>query len=99
MSDPFVITINHSLGREEAKRRLQSGFVQARDHLPGLEESWSGDQMDFRLALMGQAVSGRIDVLDDCARIELFLPRALGWLARTIGRRVSEQTALMLEKR
>ena|SRR5690348_15727996 len=99
MTDPFIITVSHSLGREEAKRRLQDGFAQARAHLPGLEESWSGEQMDFRLAVMGQAVSGRIDVLEDCARIELFLPRALGWLARTIGRRVSEQTALMLEKR
>jgi hypothetical protein len=44
-------------------------------------------------------VSGHIDVLDDCARIELVLPRALGWLARTIGSRLSEQARLMLEKR
>ena len=99
MGDPFVISVNHRLGREEARRRLQSGFAQARAHLPGLEESWSGDQMDFRFAIMGQTVNGRIDVLEDCARIEVFLPQALGWLARTIGRRVSEQATLMLEKR
>lgn len=99
MADPFVATVQHRLGREEAKRRLQSGFVEARRHLPGLEETWRDESMDFRLSVMGQAVSGRIDVLDDCARIELFLPRALGWLARTIGRRVSEQATLMLEKR
>lgn len=98
MSAPFVMTVNHSLGREEAKRRLQSGFAQARQALPGLEESWSAEQMDFRLAVMGQTVSGRIDVLEDCARIELTLPRALGWMARMIGRRVSDQATRMLEK-
>jgi hypothetical protein len=99
MNEPFVVTVQHSLGREEARRRLQSGFVQARAHLPGLEESWEGERMAFRFAIMGQSVSGHIDVLDDCARIELILPRALGWLARTIGGRVSEQARLMLEKR
>lgn len=99
MTAPFTVTVQHCLGREEARRRLQSGFVHARAHLPGLEESWEDDRMNFRFAIMGQTVAGYIDVLDDCARIALVLPRALSWLARTIGSRVSEQAALMLEKK
>jgi Putative polyhydroxyalkanoic acid system protein (PHA_gran_rgn) len=99
MAAPFVMTIAHQLDRQEARNRLQAGFSQARQALPGLEEQWTGDQMDFRLGAMGQTVTGRIEVFDDSARVEVHLPGVLGWFGGVIGRRISERAKLMLEKK
>lgn len=99
MAQPFVMTVTHQLGRQEARNRLQSGFSHAGQAFPGFEQQWTGDQMDFRLGAMGQTVTGRIEVLDDCARIEVHLPGILGWFGSTIGRRIGQQATLMLGKR
>jgi hypothetical protein len=99
MSAPFVMTIAHRLGRQEARNRLQTGFSQARRAFPGLEEQWTGDQMDFRVGTLGQTVTGRIEVFDDSARVEVHLPGVLGWFGSTIGRRISERAKLMLERK
>jgi hypothetical protein len=99
VAEPFVMTIAHRLGRHEARNRLQTGFSQARQAFSGLEEQWSGDQMDFRVGALGQTVSGRIEVFDDSARVEVHLPGVLGWFGSTIGRRIGERAKLMLEKK
>ena len=99
MSKPFVATVSHRLSRQEAKHRLQEGLGRIRALFPNFEEQWTGDQMDFHVAAMGQAVSGRIDVLDDSVRIEVRLPAALAWFGSRIGRQLTRQAALMLEKK
>lgn len=99
MAAPFVMTVSHRLGRQEAKNRLQNGFGQVRQAFPGLDEQWTGDRMDFRMNALGQAVTGSIEVFDDSARIEVHLPEVLGWFGRTFGRRIGEQAKLMLEKK
>jgi Putative polyhydroxyalkanoic acid system protein (PHA_gran_rgn) len=99
MSKPFVATVSHQLTRQEAKSRIQAGLGQIRMLFPGFEERWTGDQMDFRVAAMGQTVTGRIEVLDDAARIEVHLPEVLAWFGTRIGRQITRQAALMLEKK
>jgi Putative polyhydroxyalkanoic acid system protein (PHA_gran_rgn) len=99
MAAPFVMTVSHRLGRQEAKNRLQDGFSQARQAFPGLEEQWTGDQMEFRMGALGQTVTGRIEVFDDLARIEVHLPGMVGWLGRTLGRRIGEHAKLLLERK
>ena len=99
MAAPFVMTVPHRLGRQEAKNRLQNGFSQARQAFPGLDEQWTGDQMEFRMGALGQMVTGRIEVFDDLARIEVHLPGMLGWFGSTLGHRIGEQAKLMLEKK
>jgi len=99
MSKPFVATVSHQLPRHEAKRQLQEGLGQIRALFPNFEEQWTGDQMDFHVAAMGQTVIGRIDVLDDAVRIEVRLPAMLAWLGSRIGRQLTRQATLMLEKK
>jgi hypothetical protein len=99
MAAPFVMTVSHRLGRQEAKNRLQDGFGQVSQALPGLHEQWTGDQMEFRMDALGQTVTGRIEVFDDLARIEVHLPAMLGWFGRTLGRRIGEHARLMLERK
>lgn len=99
MSKPFVATVSHQLSRQEAKHRLQEGLGRIRALFSNFEEQWTGDQMDFRVVAMGQTLAGRIEVLDDAVRIEVHLPAMLAWLGTRIGRQLTRQAALMLEKK
>ena len=59
MTKPLVVSIPHSLGREEAMRRLKSGLSRAATSVPVLavdEERWEDNRMIFRVRAMGQAV-------------------------------------------
>src|SRR5712671_8195276 len=50
MSAPLVVSIPHSLGREEAMRRLKTGLTRAASRFPVLqidEERWEEDRMIF----------------------------------------------------
>ena len=56
MSAPLVISISHSLGKEEALRRIKPALGKAASSFPVLnveEETWSGDRMDFRVRRAG----------------------------------------------
>jgi hypothetical protein len=51
MSKPLVVSIPHSLGKEEAMRRLRSGLSRAATSIPLMkvdEETWTGNRMSFR---------------------------------------------------
>ena len=61
MSAPLVVSIPHSLGREEAVRRLKTGLTRAASSVPVLkvdEERWEDDRMIFRVRALGQAAAG-----------------------------------------
>src|SRR5947199_9282035 len=85
MSKPLVVSIPHQLGKDEAVRRLQSGFGRARatfgEKLAVIEENWSGDHLDFRAGVLGQTATGTIDVAEDQVRVEVQLPWMLCQLA------------------
>src|SRR5215468_10285876 len=78
MSQPLIVSIPHSLGRQEAKRRLDSGISRLRPELAGLvsslDYSWEEDRLNFRATALWQTITGAIDVLDDAVRIEIDLP-------------------------
>jgi hypothetical protein len=98
-----VVVIPHRLGRAEALRRLKAGLASTRPSLSRLvsveEEVWTDDQLRFRIAALGQAASGRIDVADDHVRLEVMLPWLLALLADKIRPAIQERGALMLEKK
>jgi len=103
MSKPVVVSIPHRLGREEAVRRLKSGLERTRttfgNHFTVQEENWTGDHLDLRLALLGHATSGMIDVADDHVRIEVQLPWLLGMIAEKAKGLIQKEGQLMLEKK
>jgi hypothetical protein len=103
MSKPLVVSIPHSLGREEAVRRLKSGFGSVpatfQQLLAVQEEVWTGDNLRFRISALGQVASGAIDVADDHVRLTIVLPWLLAKFAEKIQSLVGNQTKLMLEKR
>lgn len=103
MPKPLTLSVPHSLGRQEAKRRLTDGMVEARTRLSAvatsIDECWVDDRLDFRVVAMAQTVTGRIDVLDDRVELEVELPWALGMLAERIKNKVTRQGTLLLEKK
>lgn len=84
MATPIIISIPHQLGRVEARRRLETGFVSLIRQLPSsgtCNEHWDGDQLIFSVAGMGQTISGVVDVLDAAVTIRIELPGVLGTIA------------------
>jgi Putative polyhydroxyalkanoic acid system protein (PHA_gran_rgn) len=103
MSQPVVVTIPHRLGKEEAVRRMKSGFERARGAFAGqflvIEENWSADRLEFRAALMGHTTRGAVDVAENHVRIEIELPWFLGMIAEHAKTMIEKQGQLMLEKK
>ena len=103
MSKPLVVSIPHALGKEEAVRRLKSGF----GSVPGSfsqvlavqDEVWTDDHLQFRVSALGQVASGTIDVAHDHVRLELALPWLLAQLVEKIRPQIQERVTLMLEKK
>lgn len=102
MSTPIAVDIPHRLGVAEAKRRIDQGFVQLAEQVggPGLarvNRAWDGDRMSFSLAMLGQAISGRLLVTGDLVRIEVHLPGFLAALASGMKGRLQKQGQLLLK--
>ena len=102
MSAPLVVSIPHSLGREEAMRRLKAGLTRAASSLPVLqvdEERWEDNRMIFRVRALGQAAAGHVDVAEDHVRVEVVLPWLLQRFAEAAQIAIRNRGNLLLTKR
>jgi putative polyhydroxyalkanoate system protein len=103
MAKPLVVSIPHNLGKQEATRRLDDGVrhlkSQFGDKIASVDNSWTGDRMDFRVGTMGQTVAGHLEVMDDSVRVEVMLPWILATLAEKAKGLITRQGTLMLEKK
>lgn len=75
--NPFVVTIPHQHGKAEAIRRIKAAIDEARAREAAkfkiAEEKWDDGHLDYRVAVLGQSVTGKIDVADDNVRAEVQL--------------------------
>jgi hypothetical protein len=103
MSKPLIVSIPHRLGKDEALRRLKSGFAEVRGRFGHLfniqEETWTGDHLQFRVSALAQHVSGTIDVADGEVVLMVQLPWLLAKLAETIQPYIRKEGTLLLEKK
>jgi hypothetical protein len=102
MPAPLVVSIPHSLGREEATRRLKSGLTKAASTVPVLqvdEERWEGNRMNFRVRALGQAAAGHVDVEEDHVKVEVVLPWLLQRFAEVAQAAIKQRGNLLLTKR
>lgn len=102
MSKPIVVTVPHSLGRDEAIRRLKSGLGSASSSVPILkidEETWVESRLAFRFTALGQTAEGTADVEDDSVRIEVVLPWFLQKMAEMVQTTIASRTQILLEKK
>lgn len=102
MAKPIVVTIPHQLGKAEARQRIEDG-INRMGHQFGegakLTKAWSGDCLSFSAKVVGQAVAGRLDVLEDAVRMEVDLPPFFAMMADKIKGRLKKEGQLMLEKK
>lgn len=103
MTKPLIVEIPHQLGREEARRRLQTGIGQLKtkfaDKVTALDESWTGDHLDLAVKALGQSVSAGLDVEADHVRLEIHLPWMLALLAEKAKGFIRKEGQLLLEKK
>ena len=103
MSAPLVVSIPHRLGRDEAVRRLKSGFGRVQSDFGHLltvqEETWTGDRLLFRISSLGQIASGSVDVADDRVTVEITLQWLLQKFAEAIQPLIRREGTLLLEKK
>lgn len=102
MSKPLVVSIPHSLGREEAVRRLKTGLSRAATSVPVLsvdEERWEDNRMIFRVRALGQAAAGHVDVADDHVKVEVTLPWLLQRFAEVAQAAIRSRGNLLLTKK
>jgi len=88
MSKPLVVDLPHSLGVEEARRRMDGSMGKLKDHIPGgsadVSSGWDGDRMHLVVKAMGQEVSCNIDVMETVVRVEVMLPGMLSFFGSQI---------------
>ncbi len=102
MTEPLVISIPHRLGRQEARRRLDSGINRLRPELAqyvnALDMDWQGDRLNFQARALGQTITGRLDVLDDSVHLEIDLPWMLRLVTEMIAPQIRSRGRELLEK-
>jgi Putative polyhydroxyalkanoic acid system protein (PHA_gran_rgn) len=101
MPKPVVVTISHTLSRQEAISRLRERIGTARQMLGEyrivvLRDEWTDNRLDFAVGALGQKVQGLVEVLDDHFRIELQLPWLLAAFAERIATLVQKRAPLLL---
>jgi hypothetical protein len=99
--DPVVVTIPHRHGKAEATRRIKAGIedIRARDpaQLKSAEENWEGDRLRFRAAVLGQTITGTIDVADHEVRTEVMLTWLMGHLVKPAEALIKREGELILD--
>lgn len=100
MTQPIDVDIPHSLGRDEARRRISNNIHKLQEHIPGgaqVQSGWSGDQLNLDIAAMGQSVAATIDVGETKVHLRVLLPGMLGMFAGMIQAGLQKKGSVLLE--
>lgn len=104
MATPFTFTIEHQLGKAEAKRRIADKFSQISKAAPGFTfapgaHAWEGDTFPLSATGYGQHVRGRIEAFDTAVRVTVDIPDFLAPVANAAMSLMKSKTRLLLEKK
>jgi putative polyhydroxyalkanoate system protein len=102
MSKPITVDIPHQLGKAEARKRIEEGlgrFGQQFGEGVKLTKAWDGDRLNFSAKVVGQAVSGSLEVLEDAVKMQVNLPAFFAMMADKVKGRLKQEGQLMLEKK
>jgi putative polyhydroxyalkanoate system protein len=100
MSQPIDVDLPHSLGRDEARRRIANNIHKLQEHIPGgaqVKSGWTGDQLNLDVAAMGQSVAAAIDVMDTKVHVRVMLPGMLGMFSGLIQGALQKKGSVLLE--
>lgn len=100
MSQPIEVDLPHSLGKDEARRRIANNLHRLSEHIPGgarVESGWSGDQLNMRVHALGESVQSTIDVEETKVRVKVLLPGMLGMFSGLIQGALQKKGNVLLE--
>lgn len=101
MAAPLTVSIPHSLGREEALKRLKSGLegVPASSLFTLEQRPWADYRMPFIVRAFGQAIEGSLQVEEEAVKLEVVLPALLRKLWEPLKTVLLGRTKALLEKK
>ncbi len=88
--------VPHTLGREEATRRIKEQLAKASQQVSDFEEQWQDHTLAFGFKAMGFGVSGTLVVEDAAVQIDVTLPLAAAMVKGTIEQRLRHEIAAVL---
>lgn len=100
MSQPIEVDLPHSLGKDEARRRIANNIHRLTEHIPGgghVESGWSGDQLNLKVQAMGDSVQASVDVQDTKVHVKVLLPGLLGMFAAPFQAVLKSKGSVLLE--
>jgi putative polyhydroxyalkanoate system protein len=100
MSQPIEVDLPHTLGKDEARRRIANNVHRLQDHIPGgaqVQSGWTGDQLNLDVAAMGQSVKATVDVQETKVHLKVLLPPMLGMFSGMIQAALQKKGDVLLE--
>jgi len=96
------IAIPHTLGREEARRRIEAGLPKLAAHIPAggtMEAHWQGDYaLSLTIKAMGQTIPVTLAIEEGRLLGEVTVPAFLKMMAGQIAEFVKVSAGKMLDK-
>jgi hypothetical protein len=96
----LTLEVPHSLGLDEATRRLKDKFAAARAEHQGrvsnLREEWRDHTLSFAFQAMGMGVSGTVAVEPSHVKLNAELPLAAAFFKGAIEQRLRHEVGVVL---
>jgi hypothetical protein len=96
------ISIPHSLGRDEAKRRIEAGLPKLAAHIPGggnLASQWTGDYaLDLTITALGSRIPVTLSIEEDRLTGSLEVPMLMKMMQGQVAEFVKVSATKMLDK-
>ena len=93
------VDIPHQLGKAGARARVEGGFRQIADLIPGghvSEHRWDGDSLTFVVEGLGQRISSRLDIFEAKVHAVVDLPPFLALFAEPLRAKLAKEGQVML---
>jgi hypothetical protein len=88
--------IPHTLGREEATRRIKEQLPKVRGQVADLDEQWQDHTLTFHFTVMGLKVGGVLAVEETAANLDVDLPLPAMLVKGMIEQRVRQELGTVL---
>ena len=96
----FMTAVEHQLGAETARTRLQDFITQMTtqyaDTIEAMEGTWNDNDLAFELTVMGMKVSGTLTVGDDVIEIQGTMPFALSLMRGRMEKTMEQELRKLL---
>ena len=92
----LTMEVPHSLGQDEAVRRLKDKLREAEGAADDMHQEWHDHTLSFHFEVMGMKIQGTMAVEDKAVRVDVDLPLAAVMVKGMIQQRVQQELAAVL---